>query len=44
MDPRMFDGLFTGLLLIGALIGLGLAGLIWFLVWLFSHIDINWVS
>jgi hypothetical protein len=44
MDGRMFDGIFTGLLVIGALIGLGIAGLIWLIVWLCQHVRIEWVA
>ena len=40
----MFDGLVTGLLVIGAAIGLLIAGAIWGLVVLLHHIDISWVS
>lgn len=44
VDGRMFDGLIRGLILVGVAIGLGIAGLVWLLLWLNRHIDINWVS
>lgn len=37
MDGRMFDGMIAGLLLMGAGIGLALAGIVYFL---FSHITV----
>ena len=43
VGPGMFDGLITALLLIGAVIGLVGAGLIWLLVYLYQHIDIRWI-
>lgn len=40
---RIFEGMMLAFLLMGTAIGLVIAGLIWFLVWLFGHIDFNWV-
>jgi hypothetical protein len=37
MHGSMFDGLVGGLITLGIIVGLGIAGLIWFLVWLFSQ-------
>lgn len=41
----MFDNAFLILLGVGATIGAAMVGLIWFLVWLFSHVSITitWV-
>lgn len=39
----MFDTLIRDLLLMGITIGLGIAGLIWLLLWLWSHLSIAWV-
>lgn len=39
-----FDGLITMLILVGIVVGLGLAGLIKLLIWLFGHISITWVG
>lgn len=38
-----FDGLIYGLLVIGTIIGLSLAGLIWLCVWLCQHVEISWI-
>lgn len=43
MGPGMFDNLIVGLIGIGVAIGLCLAGLIWFLFWVFSHLTIAWI-
>jgi hypothetical protein len=45
MGPGMFDDMITGLLVLGALIGLCVAGLLLGAFWLFSHLDISiaWV-
>lgn len=43
IGPGMFDGMLAGMLLIGALLGLAFAGLLWFLYWLWCHIDIVWI-
>lgn len=37
----MFDNLIRDLLIMGACIGLGIAGLIWLAVWLWGHLE--WV-
>lgn len=39
----MFDGLFMGLVLAGAVLGLAMAGICWFFYWLWCHIDIVWI-
>ena len=44
VDGRMFEGLFATLILLGVCVGLGIAALIWFLFWLFGHLDITWIS
>lgn len=44
VDGRIVENALVAFVVIGVVIGLGLAGLIWFLVWLFGHIDISWVS
>lgn len=43
VGPGMFDGIFTAILLIGAILGIAVAGLGWFLYWLWCHIDIVWI-
>jgi hypothetical protein len=43
MDGRMFDGMISALLIIGALAGVALCGVLWLLYWLFSHLSIAWV-
>lgn len=43
MWPGMFDNLIRDLILIGVVIGLGIAGLIWLGVWIWSHLSIAWV-
>jgi hypothetical protein len=43
VGPGMFDGMLTALLLIGALLGLAFASLIWLAYWLWCHIDIVWI-
>lgn len=42
---NIVDGLLAGVLIVGAIIGLAFAGIIWLFVWLFRHIDITitWV-
>lgn len=43
MDPHMFDGLIVGLLVIGVVIGLALAGGIWAVDhWIIPHIYFGW--
>lgn len=42
MDSSMFDGIIKGLLLIGAAIGLAIAGLIYGGYQLFQHVQILW--
>lgn len=32
-----------GMLVIGIAVGLGIAGLIWLAVWLWSHLSIAWI-
>lgn len=44
MDSHMFDGMFGAILFVGALVGLGIAGLIWLIVWLCQHVRVEWVS
>ena len=44
MHGSMFDGLVGGLIMLGIIVGLGIAGLIWFFVWLFGHIELSWIS
>jgi len=44
MDGHMFDGLISGLLIIGAGIGIALCAAAWLIYWLCSHISISWVS
>lgn len=39
----MFDDIIAGLIIIGIVIGLLLAGLGAFLWWVFSHLTIGWV-
>lgn len=41
MGPGMFDDLVSGLIVLGIVIGLAIAGLVLFCVWLFSHVDIS---
>jgi hypothetical protein len=43
MGPGMFDNLIRDLLIMGAAIGLGIAGLIWLGVWIWSHLEITWL-
>lgn len=43
MWPGMFDNLIRDLLIAGAVLGLGIAGLIWLAVWLWSHLSIAWI-
>jgi hypothetical protein len=43
MGPGMFDNLICDLLIMGAAIGLGIAGLIWLGVWIWSHLEITWL-
>lgn len=44
MGPGMFDGLVTGLLVMGAAIGIAMCGIVWFAIWLFSHVSIHWIA
>ena len=44
MDGRMFDGLISGLLLMGAAMGVILCAVLWGIYWLLSHIQLTWVS
>lgn len=44
MDGKMFDGLISGLLIIGILIGLVIASGLYGLYWFFQHLAIRWVS
>lgn len=37
-----FEHLVRDLLIIGAIIGLGIAGLIWLIVWILSHTHWTW--
>jgi hypothetical protein len=39
----IFDGLVTGLILIGVALGFVIVGFLGFLYWLFSHITIGWI-
>lgn len=39
-----FEGLIIYFLFWGAIIGLGIAGLIWLIVWLVSNINIEWIG
>ena len=39
----MFDGIFGAMIVLGAILGLSLAGVIWFVSWLCCHIKIVWV-
>jgi hypothetical protein len=39
----MFDGLITGLLVVGVAIGVALCGVVCFLWWVLSHLTIAWV-
>lgn len=43
VGPGMFDGMLAGLLIIGAILGVALCGLVWLAYWLWCHIDIVWV-
>ncbi len=43
IDGRIFDGLITGLIGIGILIGICLAGIDWLIYWLCEHVTIGWV-
>jgi hypothetical protein len=43
VGPGMFDGVFTALLVIGAILGAALCGLGWLAYWLWCHIDIVWI-
>jgi hypothetical protein len=43
VGPGMFDGIFTALLVLGAIIGAALCGLGWLAYWLWCHIDIVWI-
>jgi hypothetical protein len=43
MGPGMFDNLIRDLLLMGVVIGLGIAGLIWLGACLWSHLSIAWI-
>jgi hypothetical protein len=42
MDGNAFKGAFTALIVIGIIIGLGVAGIIWGIVKLIPHISIIW--
>jgi hypothetical protein len=44
MGSGMFDGMLTGLILCGVVIGVCLSGVGWFIYWLCCHISIRWVS
>jgi hypothetical protein len=43
MDGRIFDGLISFVLFLGALIGLVVAALGYGAWWLFCHISVRWV-
>lgn len=43
MGPGMFDGLVSGLLIMGAVMGIALCALAWGLYWLCSHLSLSWV-
>jgi hypothetical protein len=42
MGPGMFDGLITGMIVIGILIGIAFCGVVLFIWWLFQHLSISW--
>ena len=44
MGSNMFDGLITGLLLIGTAIGVALCGLGWLAYFIFRHLSIQWIQ
>jgi len=48
MGPGFGAGMVEGLIFwcvsIGVAVGLVFAGLVWFLIWLFSHVDMAWVA
>ena len=39
----MFDGLVTGILIVGVLIGIALCGLAWLAWWVLSHLSVQWI-
>ncbi|WP_284707918.1 hypothetical protein [Sporomusa sphaeroides] len=43
MTSGMFNGVSEALIIIGVIAGLAIAGFIWLAVWIFSHLQINWV-
>ena len=44
MDSSIFDGAFTFLIGVGIIIGFCIVGIIKLLIWLFSHIQIEWIG
>ena len=42
MDGSMFDGVFTALVVLGIIIGLTIAGLLWATWYLLQHITMVW--
>jgi len=43
MDGRMFDGIIGALLIMGAVIGIVIGGIIFVVIpWLYQHITIGW--
>jgi len=43
VGPGMFDGLLTGLILFGMVLGVAFCGLAWLAYYLWCHIDIVWL-
>ena len=44
MEPGMYSGFCTTIIMIGVIIELIFAGLIWLAVWLVSNISIDWIG
>lgn len=40
---KAFDGILSMMLAIGVIIGLVIAGMIWLAMWLYGHLQINWI-
>lgn len=43
MDSRMFDGMFTSILVVGIIIGGALWGVVAIVWWLCLHVRISWI-